>query len=447
MDTLIYLWPLLVLSGLGLRMALRLWYGARGPGPSDWLYTFLNVVAWLLMLIGLLPAVLGSAFSIFGLIVLFLAAAAVVESVVERRAAQRRSMCRLLALATEHGQQIDPSLLVVEPIASTYVGRAMTRLLESVRGGTPLAAAIYRNPAALPAEAVAYVAAGRSIDAESAALKELSQTDRSELATVWRTCVDRISYLGVVLLFMFLILTFVMIKIVPEFEKIFSEFDLELPKMTLMAVSVSNLFVNYLVAPLLGLIAFGLLTLAIVALCYMGDVKVMRSIGDRVFRGRRTADVLRILAVATEHRQPIATAFERLAYVYPSKMLRRQLATASSAVAAGGDWRNALANARFVSRSEQSLLKTAEQAGNLPWALRAIATRQEQRTVYRLAAAVQVLYPLLIVLPGRRRCIFRDRLVYSAGKAGRRLGLTGFGNEQEQSQVMASAAALRNDAH
>jgi type IV pilus assembly protein PilC len=41
------------------------------------------------------------------------------------------------------------------------------------------------------------------------------------------------------------ILTFIMIKIVPEFEKIFIEFDLELPKMTLLLVSISKWCVQF----------------------------------------------------------------------------------------------------------------------------------------------------------------------------------------------------------
>ncbi len=69
-------------------------------------------------------------------------------------------------------------------------------------------------------------------------------------------------------------------------------------------------------------------------------------------------------------------------------------------MAAGGDWRDSLRDARFVSSAEQSLLKSAEAAGNLPWALRTVAARQEKRVVYRLAAAVQVLYPILIVMLG-----------------------------------------------
>jgi len=400
MDELIYVWPILILLGVGLRMALRIGYGARGPNAGDPLFIFFNIAAWILIVLGLLPAILGGAFSIFGLIVLFLAAAAIVEAVVERRAAQQRSMGTLLALAAEHGRQIDSSSLIVEPFASSSIGRAMSSLLDAVHRGTPLSVAILHNPRALLPEAIAYVAAGRDIECEAAALKELSRTDRSELATVWRASVDRICYLGIVLLFMVMILTFVMIKIVPEFSKIFWEFDLELPPMTELAIQLSDRFVNYLAGPLLMAMGLLLLTLAVVALCYLFGVPLLRPIGDRVFRGRRASDVLRILAVATEHRQSIAAVFERLAHVYPSRVLRRRLAPVVSAVATGGDWRDALASARIVTAAEQSLLKSAEVAGNLPWALRTIAARKEKRAVYRLAAAVQVLYPLLVVALG-----------------------------------------------
>jgi type II secretory pathway component PulF len=45
-------------------------------------------------------------------------------------------------------------------------------------------------------------------------------------------------------------------------------------------------------------------------------------------------------------------------------------------------------------------LKTAERAGNLPWILRQIAVRREKRAVYRLASALQVMYPVVILLLG-----------------------------------------------
>jgi type IV pilus assembly protein PilC len=276
----------------------------------------------------------------------------------------------------------------------------MRRLLATVRGGSSLATAVAQNPSALPREAIAYVSAGETMQCEAAALKELSRNEHGELNTVWRTCIDRLSYLAAVLIVMAFVVTFVMIKIVPEFEQIFHEFELELPRLTQLAIAISYFFVNVLAVPifLLGFVA--VVAAIVVGLCYLFDYPAMAWLGDRIFRGRRTADVLRILAIAIEHRQPLDGVLVRLRRVYPARSVRRALQQAHAVVASGADWRDALARYRLVTPAEQGLLKTAERAGNLPWVLRTIAARNDRRAVYRLSAAVQVIYPLVILVLG-----------------------------------------------
>jgi type II secretory pathway component PulF len=104
--------------------------------------------------------------------------------------------------------------------------------------------------------------------------------------------------------------------------------------------------------------------------------------------------------VATRERQSLARALIWLAHVYPSATIRRRLGAAASAVNSGIDWRDALAEARIVTPSEQGLLKAAERAGNLPWALQQIAKRRERRAVYRWATVLQIAYPAAILLLG-----------------------------------------------
>jgi type IV pilus assembly protein PilC len=137
-----------------------------------------------------------------------------------------------------------------------------------------------------------------------------------------------------------------------------------------------------------------------VALCYLADVPVLQPWADLLFRGRSTAHVLRILAVAAEQRQPLTYALNWLAHVYPSARLRSRLIATAAAVNAGGDWRDALAAARLVTRAEQGLLKAAERAGNLSWALRQIASRRDKRAVYRWSTVLQIAYPIAILLLG-----------------------------------------------
>jgi protein transport protein HofC len=203
-----------------------------------------------------------------------------------------------------------------------------------------------------------------------------------------------------VVLFMACLLTFIMIKIVPEFEKIFSEFDLELPSFTLLLVSFSQFMVNVMALPVAVAFVALLLAAVVIGICYLCDEPPLKFISDRLFRGRHVAHILRIIALAAEHREPLADVLNRLAKVYPSGVLRRQLSRAAVHVAGGADWRDALRNTRLISDAEQGLLDTAERVGNLPWALREIATRREKLVVYRFANRLQIIYPLIILLLG-----------------------------------------------
>jgi type II secretory pathway component PulF len=397
MDWLLYSWPTLILLGLGLRMALRLTYGARGPEPDDPIYVFLNTNSWVLIGLGLAPAVLGGLITIVGGLFGLLAASTFVEAMVQRRAAQRRSMCTMLALLTERGEQLDSSVLLAGQEMRGIAGRAAGKLLRAVGNGAPLLEAIAAYPRALPPEAIAYVAAGQTSTSQAAALRELSRTEHSELASVWRACVDRISYLAFIIMSMVVVLSFIIIKIVPEFEKIFEEFDLELPALSIAAVRFSMVYVEYLGIPIIMGLGVFLLAAVMVGLCYLWDMPLLRPWGDLLFRGRPAAHVLRILAVAIDERQPLVQAMQNLARVYPSMPIRSQLGRAFAAVNAGLDWRDALRQVRLVTHAEQALLTSAERAGNLPWALRQIARRREKRAVYRLATALQILYPTAIL--------------------------------------------------
>jgi type IV pilus assembly protein PilC len=400
MDLLLYSWPTLILLGLGLRMSLRLTYGARGPEPDDPIFVFLNTNSWVLIGLGLAPAVLGGMITIVGGLFGLLAASTFVEAMVQRRLAQRRSMCTMLALLAERGQQLDSSVLLAGQEMRGIAGRAAAKLLRAMGKGTPMFEAIAAYPRALPPEAIAYVAAGQTNSSQAAALRELSRTEQSELATVWRACIDRLSYLAFVVMTMVVVISFLMIRIVPEFEKIFEEFDLELPRLSIAAVRFSMVYVEYLGIPIVVGLGVLLLGAVVVGLCYLWDMPVLRPWGDLLFRGRPGAHVLRILAVATEQRQSLALAMHKVSQVYPSMPVRGQLGRASEAVNAGLDWREALRKARMITVAEQALLTSAERAGNLPWALRQIAFRREKRAIYLLATALQILYPAAILFLG-----------------------------------------------
>lgn len=400
MDWFLFAWPTLILLAIGLRMSLRILYGARGPDENDLVFSFLNVCSWVLLAAGLLPVMVAGLVSFIGIIVIVMAAVTLVEVVTQRRAAQRRSMARLLSVYIGREHPLSTSEVFSARALSGPIGRAAESLLKSVDHGIPFLRAVRENPAALPDEAVAYLTASGTTTGQATALRELGHADDTELTVFWRSIIDRVSYLSCVLLIMFLILTFVLIKIVPEYANIYAEFDLELPAMTQLVVTSSNYFVHYLAPPAIFLIGVIGLAGVVIWACYLGGFAPLRPIIDRVFRSRRTASVLRILAVAAEERTPLGEALGRMALTHPSAVVCRSLHQAANLVNDGGDWADALGATKIVSTKEVTLLKSAQHTGNLPWALRQIADRRVKLTMYRIASLINVIYPFVIVFLG-----------------------------------------------
>ena len=62
---------------------------------------------------------------------------------------------------------------------------------------------------------------------------------------LWIAMHGKIAYLLLVPAYAFMVLVFIMLKIVPSFEKIFRDFGSQLPELTRSLITVSNITVNY----------------------------------------------------------------------------------------------------------------------------------------------------------------------------------------------------------
>ena len=381
-------------------MALRLIYGARGPDSSDPIYALVNTLSWVIIIAAVAPALLTSGVTLIGVVVLALAVGTFYDLLLARRTALRRASCTLLGIVAGQKGKLGPDVVRVGAQDRGIVGRATRGLMSALAEGTPLATAIAKHPKALPREAVAYAAAGEVIGAEAAALGELARENDPTLEILWRSCLERFSYLASVLAMMALVFVFLMIKIIPQLRKIFDEFELQLPTLTQWVIGSSE-FIAYVLAPFLLVGVFvGIPAVLLIGVLYLYDIKLLQPLVDRFFRARRVGDVLRILALSAEYRHSFAPVLERVAVTYPTRFIRRATNRVTQEVSSGGDWRDALLAVRLIRRDEHALLGTAQEVGNLPWALRMIARRGERRLAYRWMALAQVIYPAVIVLLG-----------------------------------------------
>jgi type II secretory pathway component PulF len=158
--------------------------------------------------------------------------------------------------------------------------------------------------------------------------------------------------------------------------------------------------VDSLGAPLVILACVVAPVLAVIGILYLCDVPVLQRLSDRMTTFRHRAHVLRLLAAGFDGRQPINQTLSRLAAggaPYPSAVVRRRLDRAARLAAAGQPWQDALQQSALISATDAAVLRSAQAAGNLPWACRLLADRKVRiasfrRSILQQAAFVAVTF-------------------------------------------------------
>lgn len=389
----------LLLMGLALRMSLRLLYGARGPAPDDVLYLLTSILSWALLLVpSAMLIVLGANW--LALILGFFVAEAIVESLVAKRAAQREGVWRLL-LDSIAAKQLDAATLEIHsPRFSGVVGRWFRRLGADLEQGVPWRQALVQNRRALPREALAYAAitAGHAIDAQD--IQRLDDDRDAVYAEVKQQIAQRLAYLSVIGFMMLAVLTFVMIKIIPAFQEIFEDFDLDLPAVTLALLAASDALGRTIGVIVAGILLWTAVGVMIVGFAYLCDIPILQPVVDRLTISRHRAQVMRLLAAAIARGRTISETLDVLTSSwgpYPSAMMRRKLLKASRYVDGGAEWQTALTQARVISRSEAAVLRTAQDVGNLPWTLRMLAARRLRVMAFRWGVWQHVVFTVMML--------------------------------------------------
>jgi len=148
---------------------------------------------------------------------------------------------RQLAILQDAGLPVLRSLKILE--AQTKPGTFKNCLIdvcEEIESGATLSEAMSKSPRAFDRLYVNMIKAGEAGGALEAILKRLADfQERSQ--SLRRKVKGAMVYPAAVITFAVGILVFIMLKIVPQFIKIFRDFDAKLPPITEALISVSNL--------------------------------------------------------------------------------------------------------------------------------------------------------------------------------------------------------------
>ncbi|QDT40054.1 Type II secretion system protein F [Gimesia alba] len=312
---------------------------------------------------------------------------------------QQVALLRILAVAAEKQLSL---IDVLETFEKDIRGRwryQVLRLIDLLRSGVPLADALETIPNVIPANAYFLVKAG----AESGTLP-------SALALAAEVCAEQRNerdilrpgvsvYLSAFLTIMMCIVSFICYWIVPKLKHIFYEFDMPLPDLTMNIIQTSDWFVEYFyIYPVLGFIIY-LAYLFLIRMDFIERRSQWNSFPGIYPRGR-APDVLRFLHVTTESGRPLMGAFETLTHTTKNRFLSQRFHAILEDIRKGNDCWTALHDYSLLTPSEVRLLQSAQRAGNLSWALKAIAKSIERRIDYRMTLIREYLEPAMIVCIG-----------------------------------------------
>src|SRR5690606_17269409 len=141
-----------------------------------------------------------------------------------------------------------------------------------------------------------------------------------------------------VVVLMSFVLTFVMVKIIPEFRQIFWEFELELPPLTELLIAFTSTFGTSLAILAFPLVALTGAAALLIVIFYLSDQPVLQPVFDRTMWSRRVVEVLRLVALGLERRVDPAVTLAQIATSSGSGLVRRRTGQVAQDIEAGEHW-------------------------------------------------------------------------------------------------------------
>ncbi len=402
MDYLFILLPFVILpaSVIGLFAASRAVMWSPPTAVRATLSLVLEVFGWILLIV----------MFAWGTLVFLLGLGLVIFCLLARNWFRRRELLLVLATATEQSSPLAPAVEGLAREHRNWFGYKLWRLAQRLRSGKSLSEAFGTRPSwilrwaffhttgeflgLLPKHYIALIAAGEQSGMLPDVLRMALVGDRAT-STLAQQYLGRLVYLMYPVWFVPPILLFWGVKIEPSLAKIFEEFGVAA---TEGLHSSARLQAAIWIGDVLMIV--GLLVLLQAFLWCSARVRFPLPGTGRVFRRLDGAAVMRCLALAARKQLPLEKVLAVLAVWFPGRAVRRRLALAGAEAQCGVDCFEALARQRVIERSDLAVLRAAEQAGNVAWALEEQAEGAQRRMLYRLNWAMQIVFPVMVVVIG-----------------------------------------------
>jgi type IV pilus assembly protein PilC len=285
-----------------------------------------------------------------------------------------------------------------------YLAEVIGDVRSDVEGGVILSKALARHPKVFNRLFVSMVEAGESSGTLDTVLDRIAQQIEKE-TQIRRRVKGAMVYPSVVISFAFLVLTFLLLFIVPVFQKIFTELNGTLPKPTQFIIDLSTALRDwwFIIFPLIGLLIFGFFRLK--------ETTQGRQVWDR-FKLRvpmRIGDVVHKIALARFSRTlstlmaagvDIMRSLEITGATSGNWVVERALREAEVRVNEGTPLSVPLSEDPVFPAMVSQMVKIGEETGELDTMLGKIADFYEDEVDSSIQSLTSIIEPILMICVG-----------------------------------------------
>jgi type IV pilus assembly protein PilC len=280
---------------------------------------------------------------------------------------------------------------------------ALIDVVDDVESGSTLSEAFAKHPKCFDRLYVNMVKAGEAGGALEIILKRLAEF-KEKAQSLKRRITGAMIYPIVVLLVAVGILTFIMIWIIPKFEKIFKDFGIPLPDITKFLMAVSRWFVNYwYILPLFPLCFWLLLKLirlnrhGAYALdrCYLWIPLIGKLIEKTV-----VARTMRTLGTLVASGVPILESLSIVRETCTNAVFERMYQRVYESIREGDTIAQPLKESRLVDDMVVNMIDVGEETGDLDSMLYKIADVYDEEVNVLVEGLLKLLEPMMTVILG-----------------------------------------------
>jgi type IV pilus assembly protein PilC len=280
---------------------------------------------------------------------------------------------------------------------------ALMDVVEDVESGSSLSEAFSKHPKCFDRLYVNMVKAGEAGGALEVILQRLADF-KEKAQALKRRITGALIYPVVVILVAVSILTFIMVFIIPKFEKIFKDFNMQLPTITLMLMSTSRWFSQYWYSLPLFPLCFWLL-LKLIRLNKTGNYALDRMylwipiIGGLIEK-TIVARTMRTLGTLVSSGVPILEALSIVRETCTNAVFERMYQRVYESIREGDTIAQPLKESRLVDDMVINMIDVGEETGDLDTMLYKVADVYDEEVKVLVEGLLAMLEPLMIVFLG-----------------------------------------------